>query len=101
MDENLFVIRGCDQKDTNRTIKLGTVYGGGYNCETGQKTQFEGEDVGVWNKVCEINLNLEPNTFLIENCKRTKVSAHTTWILEHLSEDDVSVKRLQYLSLLQ
>jgi len=53
-------------RGTERWVIIGTVYGGGYNCETGQKTQFEGEDVGVWNKV----------------------SAHTTWILEHLSEDD-------------
>ena len=61
--ENPFVIRRCDQLDTKtRTVKLGTVYGGGYNCETGQKAQFEGEDVGIWNKVSKTNLNLEPNT---------------------------------------
>ena len=65
MDENQFVIRRCDQLDTEtKTIKLGTVYGNGYNCERGQKKQFEGEDVGIWNKVRKTNLNLEPNTLL-------------------------------------
>ena len=65
MDENQFVIRRCDQLDTEtKTIKLGTVYGNGYNCERGTKKQFEGEDVGIWNKVSKTNLNLEPNTFL-------------------------------------
>ena len=33
---------------------LGTVWGGGYNCKTGEITLFEGEKVGVWNKVCEM-----------------------------------------------
>ena len=44
----------------------GTVYGGGYNCKTGKTSKFEGEEVGIWNKVSEIARSsfLETNTKL-------------------------------------
>merc|ERR1712108_85950 len=53
-------------RGTERWVIIGTVYGGGYNCKTGKTSKFEGEEVGIWNKV----------------------SAHTEWILDQLEEKD-------------
>merc|ERR1711874_545064 len=53
-------------RGTERWGIIGTVYGGGYNCKTGKTSKFEGEEVGIWNKV----------------------SAHTEWILDQLEEKD-------------
>merc|ERR1719489_644738 len=50
---------------TNQWVVIGTVYGSGYNCKTGQVSEFEGEKVGVWNKV----------------------SAQTDWIMKQLGDD--------------
>ena len=41
-----------DRKDgIEKWILIGTVNGGGYDCRTDRKTEIDGSDNGVWNKV--------------------------------------------------
>jgi len=38
-------------KTTSKYVLIGTVYGKGYNCETGRPGLFERQTDGIWNKV--------------------------------------------------
>jgi len=50
----------------NKWVIIGTLMGGGYNCQNDETATFEGKEVSVWNKV----------------------SAQTDWILKALNDDE-------------
>merc|ERR1712179_737115 len=51
--------RTQDSEGQHRWVIIGTLFGAGYDCKTGEKGGLEGTEEGIWNKV----------------------SAHTKWIL--------------------
>merc|ERR1719209_1242179 len=54
--------RTQDSEGQHRWVIIGTLFGAGYDCKTGEKGGLEGTEEGIWNKV----------------------SAHTKWILEEV-----------------